>query len=60
MENIINNSDFDKFKEEVNTFNKLNEPFTASRNFKLNLSDYLKWCEIRRIDSLIENLKTKP
>ena len=58
-ENVINKADFEAFKEEVRLFRQLNEPMTATKINPVELSDYLKWCEVRKINKLIEITSSK-
>ncbi len=54
MENVINITDVNKFKEEIKLFYTLTKEREAAASPKFEVSDYLKWCEIQRMDKLIE------
>jgi hypothetical protein len=53
MEDIVTRENLDKFRIEMNAFKSLTGQIPAS-SLTLNFSDYLKWCEVQRLDKLLK------
>lgn len=59
-EEIVTRRDIENFKVDVNNFNNLTGQIPYTMNSKsFELGDYLKWCEVKRLDKLIKLIEAK-
>jgi len=58
MEDIVTRANLDKFRVEMNTFKNLTGQIPTS-SISLDFSDYLRWCEVQRLDKLLQIIEKR-
>jgi len=59
MDNVVTKENIEQFKKELKVFELSKNPIAGNTPPKIDISDYLQWCQIQRMDKLIKLLEDK-